>query len=160
MKTFIQVFATVSLLALPFLGTSFAQSGGRVPPDMSKGAGATQNEYTIPPVNPKSLKPAENHPLANQTVKNLQGETLGKIEHVMIDTAEGKETYAMLVLEGRQNPVPVPIGMLKESETGLVLNATRKQLENAPNFGGRGKSQDFQHHGDEPLNPTTRQGGS
>jgi hypothetical protein len=40
------------------------------------------------------------------------------------------------------------------------MNTTKQQLEKGgPNLGGKGKSQDFQHGG-EPLNPSTRQGGS
>jgi hypothetical protein len=162
MKKTTMIIATLSFIALPLFGTSLMaeQGGGMVPPDMSTGAGAGQGEYTIPPINPKSLKPAGDHPFVNKEVKNFQGEKLGTIHHVMVDTVKGKDTYAILYLEGKKDQyVPVPTNMLKESETGLILNANKQQLEKGPNFGGRGKSQDFQHLGDEPLNPTTRQGG-
>ena len=62
--------------ALPPIGAAFAaveSEGGGIPPDMSEGAGGTQNEYSIPPVNPKSLKNADNHPWKKQTVKNPKG---------------------------------------------------------------------------------------
>ena len=150
---------------MPMVGAALAavesEGGGRVPPDMSEGAGATQHEYTIPPVNPKSLKNADNHPWTKQTVKNPQGETLGTIDHVMIDTESGKDMYAMLKLSDKMQPMPIPFNYIKEGESGLILNATKQQLQRGgPNLGGKGKSQDFEHFGGEPLNPTTRQGGS
>jgi hypothetical protein len=152
----------ISVLAFPYssLGGVESEAGGTVPPDMSKGATSTPQEYSVPPVNPKSLKASDNHPFMNKTVKNLRGETLGTIHHVMVDTEKEKETYALLYLEGKQNQyVPVPINFLKESETGLILNASKEKLEKGPNFGGRGTSADFEHMGSEPLKPQLRQGG-
>lgn len=150
---------------VPTAGTALAgvesEGGGRVPPDMSQGSGMGQEEYTIPPINPKSLKNADHHPWDKKTVKNPQGETLGTIDHVMIDTESGKDMYAMLKLSDKMQPMPIPFNYIKEAESGLVLNATKQQLQRGgPNLGGKGKSQDFEHFGGEPLNPTTRQGGS
>jgi|SRR5687768_11532926 len=150
---------------LPTVGPALAgvesEDGGRVPPDMGQGAGGTQNEYSIPPVNPKSLKNAESHPWDSKTVKNPQGETLGTIDHVMVDTESGKEMYGMLKLSENMQPMPIPFNRIKEGESGLIMNATKQQLQRGgPNLGGKGKSQDFEHFGGEPLNPSTRQGGS
>jgi hypothetical protein len=133
--------------------------GTGIPPDM--GQGSTPGEYTIPPVNPKSMKTADNHPWNKQTVKNPQGETLGTIDHVMVDTQSGKEMYGMLKLSENIQPMPVPFNYIKEGESGLIMNTTKQQLQKGgPNLSGKGKSQDFQHHGGEPLNPATRQGGN
>ena len=150
---------------LPTVGVALAgvesEGSGNVPPDMSQGAGGTQDEYSIPPVNPKSLKNADNHPWNTQTVKNPQGETLGTIDHVMVDTQSGKDVYAMLKLSDNMQPMPVPFSYIKEGQSGLIMNATKQQLQKSgPNLGGKGKSQDFEHFGGEPLNPSTRQGGS
>jgi hypothetical protein len=150
---------------LPTVGSALAgvesEGGGRVPPDMSPGTGIGQDEYTIPPVNPKSMKNADKHPWDKQTVKNLQGETLGTIDHVMVDTVSGKEMYGMLKLSENMQPMPIPFDRIKEGESGLILNVTKQQLQRGgPNLGGKGKSQDFEHFGGEPLNPSTRQGGS
>jgi len=152
----------VSLGAVLLAGGAFAgvedEAGGRVPPDMA--TGTTPSEYRIPPVNPKSLKPADDHPWNKKEVKNFQGETLGTIEHVMVDTKSGKEIYGMLKMGEQMQPTPVPVNLFKEGQTGLMLNASKDQLQRGgPNFGGQGKSQDFQHQGSEPLNPSTRQGG-
>ena len=155
------LFAALLVGALPTVGSVFAsvesEGGGRVPPDMSQSG----DEYSIPPVNPKSLKNAESHRWDKQTVKNPQGETLGTIDHVMVDTKSGKDVYAMLKLSEQMQPMPIPFNYIKEGESGLVLNATKQQLQRGgPNLGGKGKSQDFEHFGGEPLNPSTRQGGS
>ena len=148
------------LLASPSFAAVEAEQGGKVAPDISQGSSSTPQEYSVPPINPKSLKPSDNHPFANKEVTNLKGEKLGTIHHVMVDTVEGKETYAMLYLDGRKDHyVPVPLNFLKEGETGLILNASKDQLEKGPNFGGRGKSEDFEHLGGEALKPNLRQGG-
>jgi hypothetical protein len=79
---------------------------------------------------------------------------------MMVDTEKGKDIYAILYLEGKKDQyVPVPLNYLRESKTGLVLNASKAQLEKGPNFGGKGTSQDFEHQGGEPLKPNMRQGG-
>jgi hypothetical protein len=159
-KILLAALSVISLSAGVSLAVVESEQGGKVPPDMSQDASATPKEYSVPPVNPKSLKPTENHPFMNKTVKNPQGQTLGTIHHVMQDTAQGKDIYAMLYLEGKKDQyVPVPLNFLKESEAGLILNASKEQLERGPNFGGRGKSQDFEHQGGEPLKPNLRQGG-
>jgi hypothetical protein len=150
---------------LPTVGVALAgvesEGSSNIPPDMSQGAGGTQNEYSIPPVNPKSLKNADNHPWNKQTVKNPQGQILGTIDHVMVDTQSGKDMYAMLKLSDDMQPMPVPFNYIKEGQSGLIMNATKQQLQKSgPNLGGKGKSQDFEHFGGEPLNPSTRQGGS
>ena len=151
--------------SLPTVGAALAavesESGGQVPPDMSQGSSSTPSEYAIPPVNPKSLKNADNHPWTKQTVKNPQGETLGTIDHVMVDTQSGKEMYGMLKLSENTQPMPIPFNHIKEGESGLIMNATKQQLQKGgPNFGGKGKSQDFEHMGGEPLRPDLRQGGN
>lgn len=153
--------AAVSLLTLSAVGLSFgaveSEQGGQVPPDMSQDASSTPKEYAIPPVNPKSLKPSKDHPFMNKSVKNLKGETLGTIHHMMVDTDKGKDIYAILYLEGKKDQyVPVPLNYLKEGKAGLVLNASKAQLEKGPNFGGKGASQDFEHQGGEPLKPNLR----
>jgi hypothetical protein len=150
---------------LPTVGSALAgvesEGGSRVPPDMSPGTGIGQDEYSIPPVNPKSMKNADNHPWNQQTVKNPQGETLGTIDHVMVDTESGKEMYGMLKLSDKMQPMPIPFNYIKEGESGLIMNATKQQLQKGgPNLGGKGKSQDFEHMGSEPLRPDLRQGGS
>ena len=155
------VFAALLVGALPTVDSAFAgvesEGGGRVPPDMTQRA----DEYAIPPVNPKSLKSADSHRWNKQTVKNPQGETLGTIDHVMVDTQSGKDVYAMLKLSENMQPMPIPFNYIKEGESGLVMNVTKQQLQKGgPNFGGKGKSQDFEHLGGEPLNPSTRQGGN
>jgi sporulation protein YlmC with PRC-barrel domain len=127
---------------------------------MSRDTSTTPSEYSVPPVNPKSLKNADNHPWNNKEVKNLQGEKLGTIDHVMIDTKSGKNVYAMLKLSENAQPMPIPFNKIQESKQGLVLNASKAQLQRGgPNLGGDTKSQDFEHMGSEPLKPNLRQGG-
>lgn len=154
------LLAALVVSSLPTIGVFAAveESGSGIPPDMSKESSSTPSGYAIPPVNPKSLKHADNHRWNNKTVKNPQGETLGTIDHVMIDTQSGKDVYAMLKLaDKKMQPMPIPFNYIKEGESGLVLNATKQQLEKGgPNLSGTGKSQDFEHMGGESL----RQGGN
>ena len=93
---------------------------------MSQGAGSGQDDYSILPVNPKSLKNADHHRWDKQTVKNSQGETLGTIDHVMVDTQSGKQMYGMLKLSDTMQPMPIPFNYIKEGESGLVMNATKR----------------------------------
>lgn len=137
-----------------------SEGGGIISPDMSQDTSSTPKEYSIPPVNPKSLKPANDHRWINQPVTNLKGETLGTIESIMVDTKREKGTYAMLKIAKDMYPMPVPLNAINESESGLILNASRDQLmQGGPNLGGQTKSQDFEHLGSEPLKPNLRQGG-
>ena len=125
---------------------------------MGRDASTTPQGSRKPGELQQTLQPLESHPLLNKTVKNLQGDELGTIALILGD--KGKPLYAEMALKDTQQRVPVPISYLKESQSGLLLNATREQLQNnTGDFSGRGKSQDFQHKGGEMLTPGTRQGG-
>jgi len=157
-----KVLAAVSLIALPWgpvaWGAVEGEQGGRVMPETGRDASSTPQGYQIPADLQQSLKPLDNHPLLNKMVKNLQGDELGTIQLILGD--KGKPVYAEMALKGTQQMVPVPINYLKESQSGLLLNATREQLQNnTGDFSGRTRSKDFEHMGSEPLNPATRQGG-
>ena len=159
----IPMAAIVTVMALPYSALSGVESGsGGVPPDMSQDTSTTPSEYSIPPVVPKALKQADNHPWNNKPVKSIKGENLGTIDHVMVDPQSGKELYGMLKLSDSPAPMPIPFNRFKESETGLVLNASKAQLQQSPggpNLGGATKSQDFEHMGGESLKPNLRGGG-
>jgi hypothetical protein len=161
-RIFLPAIVSVMMLwlVIPGFAAVESQGGGIVPPDMSHDTSPTPHEYSIPPVNPKSLKPADSHPWVHQPVMNLKDEKLGTIEAVMVDTKSGKDVYAMLKLRQDMYPMPIPLKAIREAETGLVLNANREQLmHGAPNLGGQSKSHDFEHLGGEPLKPNLRQGG-
>jgi len=157
-----RIIATASLIALPWVpvawGAVESEQGGRVLPETGRDASMTPQGYRVPADLQQTLKPLDSHPLLNKTVKNLQGDELGTIALILGD--KGKPVYAEMAIKDTQQRVPVPISYLKESQSGLLLNATREQLQNnAGDFSGRTKSQDFEHMGGEPLKPETRQGG-
>ena len=159
----IPMAAIIAAMALPYSALGGVESGsGGVPPDMSQDTSTTPSEYSIPPVVPKSLKPADSHPWNHKQVKSMKGENLGTLDHVMIDPQSGKEMYGMLKLSDSAAPIPIPFNRFKESETGLTVNVSKAQLQQSPggpNLGGATKSQDFEHMGGESLKPNLRGGG-
>jgi sporulation protein YlmC with PRC-barrel domain len=96
----------------------------------------------------KSSKPAEGErinafmvqKIIGSKVMNLKGETLGKIEDVVIDVDTGSILYAVLDFSGflgigdKLFPVPWRSLAALPSEGIFFLNRSKKQLEKAPGF--------------------------
>jgi len=81
-----------------------------------------------------------NKEVVGRKVVNLQGESLGKVEEVMLDSAPGRIAYAVLSFGGvlglGDKLFAVPWNALRfdpQSEA-FVLNADKRFLENAPGF--------------------------
>lgn len=80
------------------------------------------------------------HKLVGRKVENPQGEDLGKIEDVMIDTGEGKVVYAVLSFGGflglgsKLFAYPWSALHLKGGEDKVILDVTKESLEAAPGF--------------------------
>lgn len=74
------------------------------------------------------------------TVKNGQGDDLGKIEELMIDIKTGQVDYAVLSFGGflgigdKFFAVPIQVMTVQPSEKEFVLNESKERLENAPGF--------------------------
>lgn len=78
--------------------------------------------------------------LGEDKVKNAQGEDLGDIKDVMIDTASGQVQYYVLSFGGVMGmgdklfAIPPQAISVDTEKKQLVLNASKEQLENAPGF--------------------------
>jgi sporulation protein YlmC with PRC-barrel domain len=78
--------------------------------------------------------------LTSDSVQNLAGENLGKVDELMIDIPSGKVAYAVLshggVLGMGNKLFAVPWSALKvdEDEKCFILDVDKRTLENAPGF--------------------------
>lgn len=78
--------------------------------------------------------------LIGDDVRNANGDDLGKIEDLMINTATGKVEYAVLSFGGflgigdKLFAVPLEAMSVDTDDECLVLNETKERLENAPGF--------------------------
>ena len=73
-------------------------------------------------------------------VENIQGEHLGKIEDVMIDTGRGRVAYAVLSFGGFMGvgnklfAFPWSALRVHGSEKAVLLNVSKESLQKAPGF--------------------------
>ncbi len=78
--------------------------------------------------------------LAGDSVRNTAGESLGKIEEVMIDIPSGRVAYAVLSFGGflgmgnKLFAVPWNAFTVDEENKEFILDVDKKTLENAPGF--------------------------
>jgi sporulation protein YlmC with PRC-barrel domain len=78
--------------------------------------------------------------LAGDSVRNLAGEDLGKIDEIMIDILTGRVAYAVLSFGGflgiGDKLFAVPWNALKvdEDEKSFILNVDKRTIEGAPGF--------------------------
>jgi sporulation protein YlmC with PRC-barrel domain len=78
--------------------------------------------------------------LTGDTVKNPQGESLGDLKDIMIDTVNGKIAYGVLSFGGilgmgeKLFAVPWDALMVDGDQNQLILNVDKERLKNAPGF--------------------------
>jgi len=78
--------------------------------------------------------------LNGDSVKNAQGEDLGKIEDMMIDVASGQIEYAVLSFGGflgigdKYFAVPYKQLSVDQANKCMVLNVPKDRLKDAPGF--------------------------
>jgi sporulation protein YlmC with PRC-barrel domain len=78
--------------------------------------------------------------LIGDSVRNTQGENLGKIEDLMLDLQRGHIAYAVLSFGGflgvgdKLFAVPWKALTLDTNNKEFILDINKKQLENAPGF--------------------------
>jgi sporulation protein YlmC with PRC-barrel domain len=78
--------------------------------------------------------------LAGDSVRNTAGESLGKIEEIMIDIPNGRVAYAVLSFGGflgmgnKLFAVPWNAFTIDEENKEFILDVDKKILENAPGF--------------------------
>jgi sporulation protein YlmC with PRC-barrel domain len=78
--------------------------------------------------------------LAGDSVKNAEGDDLGKVDEIMIDIPSGRVAYAVLSFGGilrmgnKLFAVPWEVLTIDEDQKCFILNVDRATLENAPGF--------------------------
>ncbi len=78
--------------------------------------------------------------LSGDAIKNIQGESLGDLKDIMIDTASGKVSYAVLSFGGvlglgdKLFAVPWESLAVDGENKHLVLNVSKERLKDAPGF--------------------------
>ncbi len=78
--------------------------------------------------------------LTGNPVRNAMGESLGKIEELMIDIASGRIAYAVLSFGGflgmgnKLFAIPWTALVLDTNERTFVLNVSKELLKSAPGF--------------------------
>ncbi|MEO5831692.1 MAG: PRC-barrel domain-containing protein [Rhodanobacter sp.] len=78
--------------------------------------------------------------LSGDAIKNRQGESLGDLKDIMIDTSSGKVAYAVLSFGGvlgmgdKLFAVPWESLAVDGENKCLVLNASKERLKEAPGF--------------------------
>lgn len=78
--------------------------------------------------------------LSGDTVKNVQGENLGDVKDIMIDTEKGQVEYYVLSFGGFMGmgdklfAVPPQAMNVDTEEECMVLNVDKELLETAPGF--------------------------
>ena len=74
------------------------------------------------------------------SVQNAQGENLGTVEDLMIDTSAGEVSYAVLSFGGflgvgdKLFAVPLQAMRVNTQSEKLILDESKDRLENAPGF--------------------------
>jgi uncharacterized protein YrrD len=78
--------------------------------------------------------------LAGDKVKNAQGEDLGDLKEIMINTESGQVQYYVLSFGGFMGlgdklfAIPPQAVKVDKEQQCLILNASQEQLKNAPGF--------------------------
>ena len=87
--------------------------------------------------------------IIGETVANLQGENVGKIQELVIDAGKNRVVYAVLSFGGFMGmrnklfAIPWEAFEFSETEKKLILNVDREKLEAAPGFEKGDKWPDF-----------------
>ena len=96
--------------------------------------------------------------LSGTGVRNAQGEDLGKVEDLMIDTKTGQVDYAVVSFGGflgiadKLFAVPLQAFAIDTDNEELVLNESKERLENAPGF----DKDNWPNHADQTWRTSVR----
>ena len=86
------------------------------------------------------MNPLSSTSIQGTNVVNLQGESLGEIQDLMIDPQSGRVTYAVLDFGGflgigdKLFAVPLQAFQIDREHERFTLDVTKERLENAPGF--------------------------
>jgi sporulation protein YlmC with PRC-barrel domain len=136
MKRMSNFVVILSIVGWCFAFASFAQQPGVSPsrPSEPPPAAAERSAPQDAPAVPKAST------FIGNAVENSQGESLGKIDDLVIDPTEGRITYAVLSygsvmgLGGKLFAVSWEALELQPDGKTFILNVAKETLENSPGF--------------------------
>jgi sporulation protein YlmC with PRC-barrel domain len=151
MKKIAMVFIGMGLVSLPIATYSHADMKSDNPPTASeipsqqprgtteagetdmtntKGQGGIPSKYTIMPV-ARGMKVEVDSEMIGDTVKNPEGEELGKLEQLIMDSETKRIEYAMISIgdTGQLKAYPWSSFKVNKEQGNVVLNVTKEQLE-------------------------------
>jgi hypothetical protein len=90
--------------------------------DMTGAGGSIPKEYAILPVPVGDLETTNGNVLLNKPVKDLQGNQLGTLEKLIVDTHSGRIEYAVMAIEKgtHLHPVPWSAIQIKHDQRGAL----------------------------------------
>jgi sporulation protein YlmC with PRC-barrel domain len=129
----ILVLAAVPLFTLPFAPPSYGAEPAPVtnPSDIT-GGDFPPEHYVVLPVPRGELAAAKHNPLLHRDFLDEQGNKLGTVEKLILDTKTGKIVYAVVSLEdGRLVPLPWSDLKATPKQHAVVLSASKARLDTA-----------------------------
>jgi len=143
MKRIQTIVTVLSLIGVLYIPVSYAQQRERLP---SQSPGVTPSRSMEEPAPPAKATIPEIPPVPKAStfigsaVVNAQGESLGKIDDLVIDPATGRIIYAalshgsVLGLGGKLFAVSWEALTLQPDSKTFILNVPKETLESAPGF--------------------------
>jgi sporulation protein YlmC with PRC-barrel domain len=133
MNTLSRVLAALPLFILPLSPASYGAEPLPVtnPSDITAGDFPPEH-YVVLPVPRGHLAAVQHNPLLHKDFLDEQGNKLGTLEKLILDTKTGKIVYAVVALEdGRLVPLPWSDLKATPKQHAVVLSASKTQLDTA-----------------------------
>jgi sporulation protein YlmC with PRC-barrel domain len=159
MKRMGMVFGMLAVLSLALMTDVLAQQQGQpdqgtAPSQSPQSSPAAPNNQAGKPGNHRATLSAlpgillSTETLLGSNVKNLQGEELGKIKHLMVEPRTGRVMYAVVGMGGflgmSEKSILVPWNTMEAARNGnsIVLNVSKQALQHVPSY-EQGKAAEF-----------------
>ena len=131
MKKIGTLIAAMCMARIPFAGQSF---GAMVDPNLIDitGGESPPQKYVVLPVPHGHLEAIQHSPFLETAVKDPQGNKLGKLEKLIMDSREGKIEYAVVAMnDGRWVALPWKSFTVSRNGKSVVLTAEHEQFTTA-----------------------------
>jgi len=86
--------------------------------DMTGAGGSMPKEYTVIPIPVGELTTTNSNLLLKKPVKDLQGNNIGTLENLIVDTHSGRIEYAIVAIENGTHLQPVPWSAIQVKRNG------------------------------------------
>jgi sporulation protein YlmC with PRC-barrel domain len=104
--------------------------------DMTGPHGYPPKEYAVPPIPQGEMKSVSDDLLLHSSVMNAEGQVIGSVENILMDSQTGQIEYAVVLLDDSERLEVVPWTHMKkgpnEVKQEFVLDTTHYQLSPSP----------------------------